>query len=479
MFSRVFQSFFKSPANCDFLTENSPLAGQPKHGIVPLWQHQLAMLQCCKDIEDYNLKIKIYPSNIEKYNHTHRPIEKEYGIGIMNDYPGSGKTRVVLALIAQDKTPSLNVIVVPLNLHHQWIEEIDKFLLPNTIECISIKNYADALGYNAKTKMEKTRLILTTSFLIEKIDFFKDYASMHTFMQDDQCINIDRIFIDEIDTSVKTFHNIPKCKRVWYISASFDLKLHRSIGPFNMNHLSELDIMRVICRCSDEFIKTSQPPLEEPLVEIIQVPDGDIELFQGDEEILRYLNTMNLKKAKRYLGLQSQWDIHTIKDLAIAAVDVYTKLENTSKSEIITNNLQKYTDDKFKHVTKFDEIIYVIKTMISIPVKWIIFSDDADIFDEVQKILEMYNIKSVNLTGGTVEKNEEALKLYKNDQNVKVLFLNSIKDGCGLCLENTTHILFLHNTDKDLIEQVIGRAQRYGRRSRLNITCLYHTNEMP
>ena len=44
-------------------------------------------------------------------------------------------------------------------------------------------------------------------------------------------------------------------------------------------------------------------------------------------------------------------------------------------------------------------------------------------------------------------------------------------------LENSSDIIFVHKMNKDMEKQVIGRAQRLGRKSKLNIIYLLYENE--
>lgn len=64
-----------------------------------------------------------------------------------------------------------------------------------------------------------------------------------------------------------------------------------------------------------------------------------------------------------------------------------------------------------------------------------------------------------------------------NYGNTYVLLLNSNLFGCGLNLEITTDILFLHKTPHDLQTQIIGRAQRPGRKNKLYVWFIMHENE--
>ena len=55
--------------------------------------------------------------------------------------------------------------------------------------------------------------------------------------------------------------------------------------------------------------------------------------------------------------------------------------------------------------------------------------------------------------------------------------MNSNLYGCGLDLQITNDIVFLHKTDDSLKKQIIGRAQRPNRKTKLNIWHIMHENE--
>ena len=64
-----------------------------------------------------------------------------------------------------------------------------------------------------------------------------------------------------------------------------------------------------------------------------------------------------------------------------------------------------------------------------------------------------------------------------NNGNVKVLLLNAAYFGSGLNLQMATDIIIYHEMDRELETQVIGRAQRYGRKSNLNVYYLFNDKE--
>lgn len=67
---------------------------------------------------------------------------------------------------------------------------------------------------------------------------------------------------------------------------------------------------------------------------------------------------------------------------------------------------------------------------------------------------------------------------YK-EGNTQILLVNTHHFGSGLNLENTTDLILFHKFDTEIEKQVIGRAQRYGRKEPLNVHYLLYENEMP
>ena len=71
---------------------------------------------------------------------------------------------------------------------------------------------------------------------------------------------------------------------------------------------------------------------------------------------------------------------------------------------------------------------------------------------------------------------EKAVIDYKIG-NSKIMLANSSLFGCGMNLENSSHIIFVHKMNTAMEMQVIGRAQRLGRKGVLNIINLEYENE--
>jgi len=131
---------------------------------------------------------------------------------------------------------------------------------------------------------------------------------------------------------------------------------------------------------------------------------------------------------------------------------------------------------KYLKKTKLEFIEYFIRTKLMGNAKVIFCSDYVRIFDEIKKLFNQYDIKYIELDDGNINGLNKSIKEYV-ENDTSVLLLNSNFFGCGLNLQCSTDILFLHKTDLTLEKQVIGRAQRPGRQHRLNIWYLMHENE--
>ncbi len=111
-----------------------------------------------------------------------------------------------------------------------------------------------------------------------------------------------------------------------------------------------------------------------------------------------------------------------------------------------------------------------------VPTKIMIFSDFSSIFKKITPICDMLNIKYVQLDGGNMRSIEQAVRQYKSE-DAQILFCDSTLFGCGMNFENTSHVIFTHTPNPEMRAQIIGRAQRIGRTSTLQVYQLHYPNE--
>jgi len=131
---------------------------------------------------------------------------------------------------------------------------------------------------------------------------------------------------------------------------------------------------------------------------------------------------------------------------------------------------------RYTKKTKIEFLEYFIKTKIYNDCKIIFCSNYIQIFNVIKKLFLKYNVKYIELDDGNVDSINKSVIEYTVG-NINVMLLDSNLFGCGLNLQCTTDIIFLHKTEEMLEKQIIGRAQRIGRKDKLNIWYLMHENE--
>ena len=151
-----------------------------------------------------------------------------------------------------------------------------------------------------------------------------------------------------------------------------------------------------------------------------------------------------------------------------------TKREHEHKIENIKNGFKYIQKTKIKFLEYFLKSKVLPKNTTS---KIIIFSDNLNTFTEIKKLLAMYRIYSIELDGGdsTLIQKQIASFIYSD---IRILMCNSTLYGCGMNITCATDILFFHKMNEDMEKQVIGRAQRIGRKTRLNVWYLMNENEI-
>ena len=128
---------------------------------------------------------------------------------------------------------------------------------------------------------------------------------------------------------------------------------------------------------------------------------------------------------------------------------MYT-LPNSRKSEI-------------KRKTKPQTILDIVKK--NKEGKFIIFSNYDESFNTLQILFEEEGISYTEIKGNKDIRNKNILN-YKTG-NIQVLFLNSKNNAAGINLEETTDIILYHQMSEYCETQILGRANRIGRKNKL------------
>ena len=142
--------------------------------------------------------------------------------------------------------------------------------------------------------------------------------------------------------------------------------------------------------------------------------------------------------------------------------------ENEIQNEILD------TDEINKNFDKLNNLEILLKNKKE-GSKYLIFSEYDISFDNIIKIFE--NKYKYSYLKGNKYIIQRILNDYK-EGDLDILLVNIHNYGSGLNLENTTDIVMFHKFDANIENQVIGRAQRFGRKESLNIHYLLNQNEI-
>jgi hypothetical protein len=486
------------------LNEHSARDSTPKDCAIKLWPHQEAMLHRIRTIENTNYLCKTEHAEASFARYMFKrdaPKAEMVCLGVMNDPPGSGKTYAILSHILSDNNKGPSIIIVPQNIYAQWRESIEKVFKNNLQSCLFSMSYADVMNiYGNSQQVNAYKVILLQD----------SFAEAYLKVLNDNSIGVCRVVIDEVDIMDKFVCSSVKTKFVWLMSASY--KDQTRLGPYHIdNH------RQVICKCDDGFVKKSLN-LPDPVNRIIKCDDEHIMVFNGilNSNEMRALHAGDLNIINRLMnksGLVMSTTIkNTIKDysdyllrksdgldeakLELEKLIVIQDDNGRSAKErnlLIDkiNQLERFREDSKTLLKRMEELPdlstlafkennvkteFVDKMLEDKQSKWLIFNDNTNVLIKVQSYLQTKNIKCEMLDGGNQKLIEKTLQNYK-EGDVQVLLLNSMIEGAGMNLENTTHLVFMHKTQQKFVEQVIGRAQRYGRKAPLNIIMLFNNHE--
>lgn len=578
----------------DYITiiDNEDLsAKQPESINIQLKYHQLKMLHKCLELENKKIIINDYII--------------ETSIGIIGDPVGSGKSYVILGLVANQlkKTNNkellyttnlfslynnieneyiykdINILIIPHNIFHQWKEYIKntklkvKFIkTKKDLEKLKFEdeiiilvsssihnNFATIVNDNkyrfARVIYDEADSIKITSckeikanfywFITSSIQnllmpngtyFFRSYDSdmitgikhtgfiKNTFVKlynSTQHFHSKYIFLRNSDELIKESFLIPDpiiykiiCKNPKILNILNNIisnQIQRMINAGDIqNALKEIDIQRsneqnLIKLVANDIInelenkKIDLESIQKKYYKDINKKNKDIEEINKEIKLLEdkindinnRLNNNNIDPIT-YEEIKNKVIINCCKQsFDFESITIYITQSNNPKCPMCRTNITKenliiidnnYLEDKEqiieeKNYNKEQHLDLILSNKIKEDSRIIIFSEYNNTF-EIIKILLNKNKLEYKEVKGSADVIKNILSWYKDsDKSKKILLLNAKYYGSGLNLENTTDIILYHKMNKELEKQVIGRAQRFGRTSSLNIWELLYDNE--
>lgn len=325
-----------------------------------------------------------------------------------------------------------------------------------------------------------------------------------------------------------------KNKITWFVSASIFNMIDPKDGfVFLGKQIPNSELPNLFVKCNNQFIRDSLPKMEEEEEEIYEcsciadkyshllsinqldsinslsydevkiknrkrVPSNEIDLlkmlvkeyYTEMDDKLDAITTIE-KKMKSFNISEDEVDHPLMKQIFEQEKD-FQFAENLSKefhkvgcSNKNCQDPEKCTYDAFekidKHIHNNKKMTIINDILIDCKKKGnsqiIIFSDFQGSFKYMPGLVEKLGMTYEDLCKGTSKGINDAITKYKKGET-EILFIQSRTDGCGLNLQNTTHLIFVHRTDERLKEQLLGRAQRQGRKGILRVFSLYNQNEI-
>jgi len=388
------------------LSPISKKQNDPPNTNIKLKDHQKAMLYRCQEIESKS------------------------SIVIMSDGPGSGKSYVALATMLWSKERTgrtRNLLVVPQNIHQQWLEYITNY--SDNLLCKSFIEYNDIqdLYYDASA-LDYYDIILTTTLYYNLI-VSTAQTNNHKF---------DRIVVDEIDSADWFITDVFPADKCWLISASFNAE---KIGAYK---LKPAEMPQISCQCNETFISASfliPEPIEfrhicyEPYANVFgflaeKIPENNIVV---KTETQTSAPTLTFKKL--------QYQINGLQYFPLDLQHITAPLDHVSSITSSQNVLSLLIKDKLLVIANSEEII--LKNFAKLVPDTRVIDREVNLnkegstlnflnslkIPEVKMIHKLAIIENIN---NLIKIKKEVSEMIKQVSNSK----EKVSNKCPICISN-------------------------------------------
>lgn len=423
------------------------------------------------------------------------------------------------------KRVNCSIILVNVSLMSQWVLELNRTLLNyiavhkiSDIEEIDVSKYDVILlssnVYNVFCQVYKkkfwNRFIIDepSSLKMSMDEIYADFYWLITATPNELYLKRTTGFLNELlpsdidtfnhliikndDEIVKSSYNMPTTRNLYYkckgcISSLFEgivtdnvLEMIQAVnmnGVFSAFSVSDAEQNITIY---DAYKIRKNKRLEElksdkvKKIEKIETIQNHINLL--DNRILRYImqnrcvvcdkdykNAFVLSCCQQiYCGCLIENSIQKL-ECALCKSKDFINIPMTIK-DMMSTSLEDYKQEKdMKH--KIDKLLDIIGE--DSHKKILIFSNYNETFNIIRRFLDDKKYNYLELRG-TKEKRDYTIDSYKSG-NVNILLLNTIQSGAGLNLQETSDIILFHKIHDYQKIQVVGRANRIGRKIELNV----------
>lgn len=167
--------------------------------------------------------------------------------------------------------------------------------------------------------------------------------------------------------------------------------------------------------------------------------------------------------------------------LAVSMGELHNNRCPYCRQNISSNNLHIISENESeKPKQKPNELKDKLDVLLDIIQKkkdgsFLLFANYTETFNKIEK-----KFLEVGITYHILKGQSSSISKYINDyenKKVQVIMLNAQYFGAGMNLQTTSDLIIYHRFSNEMEEQIIGRAQRYGRKGTLNVYYLLHDNE--
>lgn len=376
--------------------------------------------------------------------------QEEIKGGFLCDEVGLGKTIEILSLLNHSPKP-LNLLVVPKILQFQWKEEAITWLS----------------GYNIKiiNKLSKiTDSTFNQLYIISYSNFCYDVKINAHY------INWDRLILDEGHLIKNRRSNTHKsiCKLQskikWCVTATpvmnnisdlYGLMKLFDINKIDVDQNKEKLLSTLALRRTKEDVHLNLPALH---IHNITEPMNDYEKYIYDTTSVKIRELMN----------GTEYNTLYVFELIMRLVQICISPSIYFKA--INKKYNSQEDEVFEESTK----IQMLRKVLSKNEKTLIFCK----FKEEMNIYKKLFPDSYEINGNySIDERCEILENFKNNKDVKLLFIQINIGNCGLNIQCANNVVFTSPTWNPSIEhQAIGRCYRTGQQKEVHVYKLYYTD---
>lgn len=461
-----------------------------------------------------------------------------YPYGVMSAPVGCGKTFSILSLCLMDKylqrdcpwdflLPSKKqsggtLIVVPSHLFQQWDDAIMEYV-GEALNVHRVNKYEDTV----RIFDQKNNLIHKADIFLVSALFYQAFAtaliSMKTVFR--------RLVFDEADSMSRLINYATPAVFTWFVSASIQSlsgKTGLKIGSDGQFYVPMNVLLTNTVDCDPEFIRIgfNLPKTVEGVLVCDDEAEDDDERTTKRKIMSRFLPTLFTRERVRRAffgcdprtveveelgefnsmacgdeimlaaGLSRGWrdKLERMRQIETKTEEDEAEIEELDRNlrrllaklseldididiESGTASREKQDDGTESQLMffKLDKLMRLCKAAGK--KKTLIFTQFPRLLYDMMTRLKATGVKFADLEGGgTMEMMDEYQKQY-NYGDTQILLTHSNMFSCGMNLERTDHVIFIHDVCPALRQQVIGRAQRPGRQGHLLVTTLLYKAE--